>query len=552
MHTYRELQLGLPERKPPGGDNFPADVHKARAWIGVLPRANLTVTSDMLEKALADLNQCRWPGKRRLAVLEVLRPVVMEVVAALHKQCENVAIPLALPKARVFERLQRLEAGLALGYRIAVVEMCAPSGKRPLLGRGKVATALARSAWHAARCLQHAYFIYRQPPAGTWAQLHRVHAFARSAGLVEQKVEDRLAGKRVRVGGTYAGALLMALSNPYRFSQREQQELADLSERLAPLLVLRDARSDPDQLAVSIGADRGPGYVAAEREEDDDARLWVDLAPLRERVEAAIAEAREGVARIALGERQVLAVAAELLARLRDGWERSQARSTRRLAAGHQLDTAIGISGLHFHLSGLVDFETFLRKAGESTGEQAGRAVWAHAAVDAGRVPLQRAEVIDQSLGGYQLRWAADQGVRARVGELIGLALATEEADRQWMLGVIRWLRYEDDGAVEAGIQLLSRRVRPVALRWVDGGGEAKPLRGVEYEPVSGSSEGALHLGAASMQATGPGQIEVLRLAETVDIDQPAPLRELAEVPAVAENAGDYVLLVAQRQERVA
>lgn len=553
---YRELQDGLPARSPPGPSNFPADPRKAAAWVAALPRANQAATGDMLEKALVDLRGCKLAGSQRLAVLEVLRPMLLEIMRALLKQCEGSSIPLPPPKARLFERLQRLEAELAMGYRLATVEYCAPAGALPFLRGGSVAQCLQRAVYHAARCLGHAYFIYRQPPEGIWLQLHRLYAFAVSVKLQDKAVDDPDAGRPLSVAAVYGAALLLAVSNPYRFTQRDQLELARIGPELARWLGVRGSRSREDDLAVPLGADRGPGYLASEREDDSEARLWIDLSDLRARLDQAIAAAIDNVAKMPAASGRSLDLPADLLARLRDGWGRSRSRRNQRLAARHKLDTAIGISGLHFHLAGLVDFETFLRQAGEADVSAAQapqqRAVWAHAAVDAGRIPLQSAEVVDQSLGGYQLRWAAEDAVKARVDELIGLSVPAEGEERQWLLGVIRWLRYDAEGAVDAGVQLLSRRVRPVALRQVESSESGRPpLRGIEYQPVHGEHDGTLHFSAAGALDPSAQQIEVLRVPDVSDLDQPVAMREVAAAPAVAENAGDYILLVAQRREAV-
>jgi hypothetical protein len=547
---YRELADGLPERSPPGPDSFPADPRRAAAWVTTLPRANQAVTGDMLEKALVNLRGSRLDGGQRLAVLEVLRPMLLEIMQALLKQCQGSSIPLPAPKTRLFDRLQMLECELAMNYRLALVEFCAPSGSVPFLRGGNVLLGLERALYHTARCLGHSYFIYRQPPDGIWLQLHRLFSFARSVKLQDKSVDEPDIGHALSPASVYGHALLLAVSNPYRFSQRDQVDLAKLGPDLATHLGVKPERAHAEDLGVPLDSDRGPGYLASEREEDSGARLWIDLAPLRDQIEHALQAPIDGQVRIKGADGRSKVMPADLLARLRDGWGRSQARRNHRLAAQHQLDTAIGLSGLHFHLSGLVDFDTFLRQAGESaqSPEDAGqqRAVWAHAAIDAGRIPLQSAIVVDQSLGGYQLRWSAEESVKARVGELIGLSVPAEGEERRWLLGVIRWLRYDAQGGVDAGVQLLSRRVRPVALLQVNAEGRL-PLRGIEYQPVKDDGGETLHFSASGTIEPGARQIEVLRVPDINDLDEPVSMREIAGSPTVAENAGDYVLLTASR-----
>lgn len=542
---YRRLGEGLPARRPPGPGSFPTDPKRVKAWIDALPRANQAATFKALGEALAAQAATQMDGAQRLGVLEVLRPLLLEGCTALAQQVQGGGIPLPPAKARAFEQLVQFDLSLAGAYRLAVLEYCAPSGGIPFLRGGSVAQGLLRATLHTARCLANAYFLYQQPPPGLWAALHALFRFARSHKLDEKPIDEASESRPLQVRQVYLQSLLIALSNPYRFSQKEQGELWKLGFDLAGSLELHDTLGADHLFGIPVESDSGPGYIPAERAASGDALLWIDMSALRNLVDQAIDGAVGNVATLRIKGTRGIDVPVELLRRLRGGWGRSAARRNTRLAAGHVLETTLGLSGVHFHLAGLIDFDTFLRQAGAAEqGVETDRAVWAHAAVDAGRMPLQRAEVLDQSLGGYQLRWAAEENVKARVGEMIGLSVPGDGDERQWLLGVVRWLRYERDGAVDAGIELLSRRVRAVALR-VPGRTDAErpPQRGIEYQPVRDAEQGRLYFSApTSLEAYGT-QIEVLRVPDLADIDEPVPLKERLGQPQVLENAGDFLLL---------
>ena len=69
------------------------------------------------------------------------------------------------------------------------------------------------------------YFLYRVPPDDCWFGLHSVYRFAHHAGLLSKQVQEAVEGAPRTVAQLYQQAILLALSNPYRFSQREQGEL---------------------------------------------------------------------------------------------------------------------------------------------------------------------------------------------------------------------------------------------------------------------------------------------------------------------------------------
>lgn len=553
--AYRKLGDGLPERRGGSGE-FPTDAKRVRSWIDALPRANQALTHRKIAEALESMRDSRLDGTQRLAVLELLRPVVLESSQALEQQALGATIPLPPPKARAMEMLQGFERDLAMGYRLAVIELCAPAGNVPFLRGGAVTQALQRAMYHGSRRLLHAYALYQAPEPGIWETLHALYRFAQSHKVEDKPIEDAAEQRSVSTQQLYVQALLLALSNPYRFSQKEQVELSTVCRDLAPQLKLHPTRPASDNaFAIPLDEDDGPGYIPEERAEDRGRLLWLDLAPLRAAFEQPLNETASGLVAIRFRGGNMVRSTAELLRRLRGGWGTAAARSNARLSAGHGLDTVVGLSALHFHLAERRDFDAFMRQTGLAlSANERDRHDWAHAGVDAGRVPMFRAEVLDQSLGGYRIRWPAEQQVKARVGELIGLAVADDDDEsRQWMLGVIRWLRYAIDGSVDGGIELLARRARPVGVRSLDPPVEHKPrLRGIQYEAVRGHAEGTLRLVVPSVLETIGGDIEVVRVADAEGMELDEAMNEQCRNTRVIENAGDYLIVVAERDSEAA
>jgi hypothetical protein len=175
---------------------------------------------------------------------------------------------------------------------------------------------------------------------------------------------------------------------------------------------------------------------------------------------------------------------ASFVERLMNMWSNRSERGQQRLPAGHMLDTVVGLHDLHYVLAGNVDFDSFLRKTrGVTISLQENEYVAAWAGPGAASVYIKHppARVLDQSLGGYRLLWERIDGMRVKVGELVGLATLAEDEDAQdWMIGVIRWLRIDPAGALETGVELLARRATPVAVRSMNGNTAAgTTLRGV-------------------------------------------------------------------------
>jgi hypothetical protein len=552
---YKQLGEQLPERSAAVAGSFPSEPKAVARWVEELPRANPQVTLARIADAFAQLRARSLPAGQRVAVLELMRPVALESIQFLERQLQTSTFPLSPAVSQAAESCLNLHRELALAYRTAAHEALAPSGAVSFLRRGAVAQMLVRGTLHHVRLLSLCYFLYRMPLPGAWFGLHSLYRFARGSGLAQKAVDEPADGGARSVEQLYLQSVLLALSNPFRFSQREQQELWPITRELVGELKLDEAARVNGAFAVPVATDRGPGYIPEEREEGAGILLWLDLTPLRAALESPLQAA--GVEQVSLKlkhQRRGVTAPAELLRRLRAGWGTAAERRARRLGATHGLDTVIGLSGLHYFLAEESDFDSFMHQVtGHRTGA-APHAAWAQATQETVKSGRVRAQVLDQSLGGYRLLWPRETGVRIRVGELMGLTIAHEEDDPLWMVGAVRWMRYHGDGSVDAGIELLSRRAHPVGLRTLDLLGTPKPAqRGIAIDWLRGDHEEANYFLASSMIDSAAGKVEVAGLPEGDELDEDVG-RQVAlfgQLHAV-EQAGDYILLRAVRMERSA
>lgn len=545
--SFRLLSEGIPEPRSSGGATFSADARKIRLWIAALPRANALATQQSLAQALDSLAGQRLDGAQRLAVLEEMREAIAESIGLLKRDYAGSGLPLPAVKAAAAAQVEAFHLTLAHGYRKAAVEFCAPSGNIPMLRGGNVTLALARSMWHYSQALAVAWRVYRAPAPGVWQGLHRVHHFAVQHKLEGKPVEDKVAGAPVELRVVYLQSLLMAVTHPLAFSQLEQDSLwlgtQDFSRSCALL------RSAPRANApvVPEDADRGPGPVVV----GETPTQWLDMGPFCAEVDAAIERQRDGFSSLMPARGLGIRVSLEMLQRLKRSFGLAAARTSKRLGASHALRTVFGLSSLHFYLAGRRDFESFMRQATLHIVHAPDRVEWARAGTDTSRIPSYEARVLDQSLGGYRLAWAQADQVRARVGELVGLTLADDDADEpEWMLGVVRWLRYEDDGGLSAGVELISRRTVAVGLRVHGKDGFARePIRALEMESLAEGEE--INFLAPNSLDAGATRIEVVRDSSNARMDGTAGVEEILAGVDVMLNAGDYALLRPLRHDLV-
>lgn len=538
--SYRRLCQDLPPATG-GAAPFPADPKKVKAWVAALPRANPQAAEQEISRALAGLLGQKLEGGQRLAALEELRDATLEAITLLERQFSGSPLPLPPDKARAATVAETLHMHLAVGYRQAACELCSPAGSVPFLRGGAVLQALVRSAWHYSRALALAWRVYRPAPAGAWQGLHRLHRFASALKLERKTCDDKAAGAAEDVQTIYVQSLLMASVNPYAFAQAEQDTMWPLTRGYAARCALLERQPEGIAPVVPEDADRGPGAGAGE----ESHALWLDLRAFSDDVERALGRVRDGQAELSPAAGFGVRVGNDLLIRLRRAFGQMAARGLVRLPAGHSLDTVLGLSGLHYLLAGQRDFDTFMRQSAQGTVHVIAGAAWTQGAAAMTRVPRFTAKVLDQSLGGYRMAWDSAEQARARVGELVGLGFGEQGEELAWMVGVMRWLRYEPDGSLSAGVELISRRSSAVALRVVSAdGGSRQVHRAVEVFPIDGAGGRCFVCGAA---IDAGSRVEVIHDASSYIPEVGARGPDLLEDVEVLLNAGDYVLLGERR-----
>lgn len=549
---HRRLLQNLPDRHPPKAGDFNTEARAVRAWVAALPLANFSATARLLVEALRSMNRLRIAAAERLEALEVLRGPVNQLAGLVDRQIIGASFPLPPQRAELGILAQEFQSEMALGYRAALYDFCAPNGSVPMLRGKQVALAAVRALTHGGARLHKAYLLYRTPPQGAWQGMHDVFRFAASLGLDAKAVEDVASGAAISARTAYAHALLLALANPYRYTQRELLEVIALTSTLAPYCELGKASEAREAAhAVDVERDHGPGYLPEERISADDGVLSLRLSALLEYMESQVSRLPSGIrlATFRLRGGPAVQVDIDLVQRLVDSWTSDGARDQLRLPAGYTLQSVIGLHDLHFVLAGNEDFESFLRRVRGTSiqlSEQDSAASWALSSSEQMRAQPLVVRIVDQSFGGYRVLWekgAHGEVVRAKVGELVGLSVADSgSATPDWMVGVIRWMRIDDEGRIDAGVGLLARRSLAIGVSALDDAGNPmNDRRGILLSPLR-SQESAIY---SSLLTPGLFEREPASIQLTLPVDPhrwPSSACALTVNGAgIMESAGAYL-----------
>lgn len=472
-------------------DGTPRDLKR---WIDGLPKANIGETARQLYQSLVELNQFLTSSENRLQLLELLRPEVHFVCHHLERHFLNQAIVLDERPRKVANLCQALQNHLAIGYKLIITRIVSRTGReRDQL----LAVALQRASHSLCSPLIRASQLYCPVPEGLWLELHQLYQIACEQRLQRQAIRDPLARhtQGMSTEQTYVAALLLGCA---RTNQMRQNGIARLAEALEPwsALVKLQAGDLPSSLFVlSPKVDGPPRYKSLFQSNELHNLLGIDPQPLVDALKEYLELPEEERAKSRLKVPEGLSL--DLLQHVAAAWGDIAERTFQRTPGQGNLTLCIGMSALHFFLSGERSFAEVLKRPVElgaavfkpSTGAPD---VWSNA-FDAQRTSLDEIHfeeiqytkvtvgeqqneaensgesyptyplvIVNHSPGGYCLSWSKDVPSQLQAGELLGVQ---DSPSQGWSVAIVRWIRQVRGGGTQMGIELIAPHAQPCGLQ---------------------------------------------------------------------------------------
>ena len=569
------LELQFPSRAPAGEDGFPTRRRALARWLQELDGLDRRERSRRLLDGVKQLNRLELPARRRLALLEDLRPAVRATLDYLSSRVQSQTLPLPDRARDIHERNVELLCETGLGYVIVVVAE-GPKGRRRRLALA-AERALERNGEWMLRCAQ----IYTAVPAAFWHTVHTCYATAEQAGVTGRRVEapevDDERGRQ-SVATMYKRILLFSLAGTQGMRRGEAARvyaaLADWAAEAS--LGTEDEVGETTRFALDLEAPVPP-VPESELAPGAQSRMRIlGVDTVVERAQRLQDEAPPDDSPLTETSR----LSAGTLQRLVDSWHPFTHERSERSQRGEEVDAELALPVIHARLAAERDPERQQRRqrrdvtragaaltlqtiegaAGEEQAEAGASAGadWheisrgqertaAYTAARQAEARLDREGTLpehprwllqDVSASGYRLAWDARGGSRAAVGELVALRLAADESDgeRRWSVGVVRRMQFLDDTRFEIGVHALSRDAVPVRVRHEP----ANPNR--KRDRQSEPSEGGLVLPARDRGTEAPSLLLPayrFRSGETLEIDLPERRTRIRLGP-VQENTGSF------------
>jgi hypothetical protein len=487
-------------------------------WVGQLPMANTIESAGLLHRAATELGRLAAEPAARLKALEALRPPLHYICARLDRTSGH-GSGAGEGHAQL---AQSLQIQLSLAYKSVVRALVA--GGDPA-DRDLLAQAIHRALSDSSRTLVRAAQYYSTVPQGTWYELNHLLHLAEHTGVAQESCDDdeNHAGAPMSITDVYLRAALFAVCKPNQLRPPQLGRVFNALEQWTPELSLSEVRDDT-LFAVDLEADAPPGY------RDIGSRSGSAVRGIRTDVLVYGLEAY--LAEIASDVPVPDYLDNELLRHLVHAWGVLKKRSFRRTRANGCMKVAVGLRNVHYFVSGGVDFaqqigttEALLKREINPFLEERTPAAKARPAdvwddafdlrgaripenpniVDPSRIllagksaarrsahaqtyPCHDAEIVDTSPGGYCIRFTSNEALQLVAGELVSVR---EQNANRWVLAVVRWIGQDDD--MRAGIELLSPKAIPVALRLIQKrGGRAEHARALLLPEIPSIAQPAM------------------------------------------------------------
>lgn len=438
-------------------------------WVESLPLTNVQLAQQLLLKQIGLAKGSGLPPLELLKILEALREPVAYVQNELARKYTGKSLPLDPGELAVWNKVVALWIEMGDAYqacRAAHLE-----GDSGLRHHG--ALIVMRCLRSRADLMFEHYRIYHQVPAALWTALHQLYAFAEQSGYAQTPVISPFGnqGEASSCMSAYCHALLAQLANPFALSGRQMDFLArwlDKWSGQAGLAVRPLPPSAIPSLAVDLAGSGGPQF--ADGLGPLPTLRYLDLEALSHTLRQVIALLKQGEtpARLGLGEDARQPGCENLLMLLYVQWCRAgTSRTEPRTDAKAKAQVCLGMHAAHFHISGRV-----FHAPGSSLTrqEEQDMELFGHVSDRTHRMlatqessAIESWQLMNKSTSGflYMVR-EPDSQMRISHNQLVAVQRG---ASKLFSVGIVQWLRVEENGELFVGIRLFPGIARALAVR---------------------------------------------------------------------------------------
>lgn len=517
------LGLQIPKQAAPKADNMLLDPKDTETWFDALPMANIGETARQVFSTLVEFNRVEIPDMLRVKTIEKFRPPVEYITSNLQKHYVDVGLPLSAKGWKTASLARELQKELAIAYKIIVERMIA--GDSANFDRRILVIALHRALHYLGETLMQSALVYTPWPDNIWREINAIYAYA-SQNKVHQipvKPDDRQSdAPSTSIEDLFKSLMLFASATPHRLRQSHAtllfSRLPDWSSYTS-ILDKDDGGTSLGRFNVDLWTDSAPMHNSLRTPMPGKRMAILDVRALLKKLRSDFEEApwdnRSGLHT----GRPV--VTRPLLRLLIMAWSRPPDRRFVRTKLNFDLNVVAGLHAIHGNLQAdeqppyrTTRAALFTLEESNPPGEPKQRKVkWSPGSLEnVSLAPLDSdfvsdslfndsvlspggltadptstltdfieesepqaqepeserhsVKTINESAGGYCIRWQGEQIPKVKIGELIGVESPSDK--HKYGLGVIRWMKQRADQSMDLGLEVISTRCEAAEVREAD------------------------------------------------------------------------------------
>lgn len=513
------IGLDVPNRTRPDKTAFNIRPRKLATWINALPRANLGETAKQIYTVLQQTNQLAYPYQDRIRFLETLREPIEYVTSSMKKHFIGVSLPLPEKSQKIATITKELFSNMATGYKIALEDMLA--NNLILFNKNSLAMLTHRSINYMGQNFLTCYQSYSPFSINHWAELHKLYAFAEKRKLLKNKIRDEQHAyvEKTSVTTEYARILLLSLASPYNLRQGESGKIYGALERWLSQPIIRPLTADDkdsDKFIDNLSQAQAPTALslALTKEITDASQLRIiDTQDIAEKLEYELKNSEDvGLSTITNIDTMRPDLSHDLLQRLLIAWGMASKRHFPRTDKNEQIKITIGLSAAHQFITqkalamdngkysnkfnDRAHFESTEIKINLKDPGATSNDIWGliYPTELTGLEPLVEQElnlqdntqinfkvdpvnteakqyqtdnwlIINESAKGMMINNKDEFKNKAQVGELVSIRRQANRRAERWSIGVIRWLKSNQDKSLQMGIETLNPNSAAIGIR---------------------------------------------------------------------------------------
>ena len=509
----QHVQLAAREETSPSLSFCPAKPKAMQTWVDELRLTNIGKTSKQLYQAVAEVHTLKTTADTRFQLLEILKKPVRNICETLSGNYLGQPLILSGKTMNAAQLAQALQAELASAYERVLIDT---KDTRTGLTRKTpqhAITALFRCMDELLQIQLRCHLLYSSLPDQYWIRINTLYLIAEQLCCLsmQQPTSDYGDRSSITIADLYKTSILIEASKPEQLRQQELSLLTKVVSAWAQKVELTPYAPELTQsFSVNIHSNHPPQYHQTPKDHDLHEIRVLDTTNLVYTLRQFI---HEHSTDDAANSDQNFPVpdqfGPDLLNKLANAWGERSKRQLERTDTSQGIQACTGLTSIHYFASGCVDFASLIKGSNVKPFEEHEESVpnlgtsfsntltietedvWGKAfssgfkeepeeenkryqRVEHTKTKEFKLETINASAGGYCLRWDPEVTEKIQAGDLIGLQ---PDSSKPWGLGVVRWIRQDQTGLFNIGVESISPIIRCCAI-------QAIGLTDVGAEPV--------------------------------------------------------------------